>query len=147
MKKEELLNLAKEFDIKGNPTEAKLIDSGHINNAYLVKYDTGNDSILQYVNTNVFPNITELITLFIFIKIFLLFVFLFITFYIFQIEIFIFFLTKNIFIIRILILIIIIKIKFYINFFFIFFFRQIFVYIFLFYILFPLHKYLQIFLC
>ena len=62
MKKEELLDLAKEFDIAGNPKEAKLIESGHINKTYLVKYDTGKNYILQYVNTNVFPNIKELMS-------------------------------------------------------------------------------------
>ena len=60
MKKEELLEISNKFDIDGKPTEVKLIDSGHINKTYLVKYDTGEEYILQYVNTNVFPNITEL---------------------------------------------------------------------------------------
>lgn len=62
MEKEELLEIAKKFDIQGEPTEVKLIDSGHINKTYLVKYNTGKDYILQYVNTNVFPNIEELMS-------------------------------------------------------------------------------------
>ena len=60
MKNEELLEIAKQFEIEGNPTGVKLIDSGHINKTYLVEYDTQKKYILQYVNTNVFPNITEL---------------------------------------------------------------------------------------
>lgn len=60
MEKNELLEISKKFDINGNPIQAKLIDSGHINRTYLVEYDTGKKYILQYVNTNVFPNITEL---------------------------------------------------------------------------------------
>ena len=62
MKKEELLKIAKEFDIEGNPKDVKLIESGHINKTYLVEYDTAKDYILQYVNTNVFPNIKELMS-------------------------------------------------------------------------------------
>lgn len=60
MKKEKLLEISKKFDIEGNPIEAKIIESGHINKTYLVEYDTGDKYILQYVNTNVFPNIKEL---------------------------------------------------------------------------------------
>ena len=55
-----VIEIAKKFDIKGNPISFKLIESGHINRTYLVKYDTNEDYILQYVNTNVFPNIVEL---------------------------------------------------------------------------------------
>lgn len=57
---EKLMEIAKKFDIEGLPTEVKLIESGHINKTYMVKYTTGKKYILQYVNTNVFPNITEL---------------------------------------------------------------------------------------
>ena len=60
MKKEKLLDISKQFDIEGNPTEVKTIETGHINKTYLVEYDTGEKYILQYVNTNVFPNIKEL---------------------------------------------------------------------------------------
>lgn len=60
MEKEELYQIAKKFNIVGNPVEVKLIESGHINKTYVVKYDTGKKYILQYVNTNVFPNIIEL---------------------------------------------------------------------------------------
>ena len=62
MENNELFEIAKKFDIQGEPKEIKLIESGHINKTYLVKYDTGKDYILQYVNTNVFPNITELMS-------------------------------------------------------------------------------------
>lgn len=58
--KEELFAISKKFDIEGNPTEIETIESGHINRTYVVKYDTGKRYILQYVNTNVFPNIKEL---------------------------------------------------------------------------------------
>lgn len=60
MKKEKLLEIANKFQIEGKPIQVKLIDSGHINKTYLVTYDTEKKYILQYVNTNVFPNITEL---------------------------------------------------------------------------------------
>lgn len=60
MEKEKLLEISRKFDVTGNPTAVKLIDSGHINKTYLVDYDTNKKYILQYVNTNVFPNIFEL---------------------------------------------------------------------------------------
>ncbi len=60
MEKEELYKLAKEFDIEGNPVNIEIIESGHINKTYKVEYDTHKKYILQYVNTNVFPNIIEL---------------------------------------------------------------------------------------
>lgn len=60
MEKEKIVEIAKQFDVEGNPTQVKLIESGHINKTYLVEYNTGKKYILQYVNTNVFPNITEL---------------------------------------------------------------------------------------
>ncbi len=60
MEKEKLLDIAKKFNIEGNPVKVKLIESGHINKTYLVEYNTSRKYILQYVNTNVFPNITEL---------------------------------------------------------------------------------------
>lgn len=56
----ELFKIAQNFEIDGNPAEISIIESGHINRTYLVKYDTGKKYILQYVNTNVFPNIVEL---------------------------------------------------------------------------------------
>ncbi len=62
MKKNELLEISKKFDINGNPIEVNLIETGHINKTYLVKCDTGNKYILQYVNTKVFPNIDELMS-------------------------------------------------------------------------------------
>ncbi len=60
MENSELFEIAKNFEINSKPTEISIIDSGHINKTYLVKCDTGEKYILQYVNTNVFPNITEL---------------------------------------------------------------------------------------
>lgn len=60
MENNELFEIAQNFAIDGTPKEISIIDSGHINKTYLVKYDTGKKYILQYVNTNVFPNITEL---------------------------------------------------------------------------------------
>ncbi len=62
MKKQEILQIAKKFDINGLPVDAKLIESGHINKTYLINYDDGKKYILQYVNTSVFPNITELMS-------------------------------------------------------------------------------------
>jgi len=60
MKTERLFEISRNFDIEGEPSEIKVIESGHINKTYLVKYTTGKDYILQYVNTKVFPNIVEL---------------------------------------------------------------------------------------
>lgn len=60
MKKDDIIEIAKKFDIEGEPTEVKAIEIGHINKTYLVEYSTKKKYILQYVNTNVFPNITEL---------------------------------------------------------------------------------------
>lgn len=60
MNKNELFEIAKKFNINGNPTKIKRIDSGHINKTYSVECDDGKQYILQYVNTNVFPNIVEL---------------------------------------------------------------------------------------
>lgn len=57
---EKVLEIANKFNIEGNPVSFKLIESGHINKTYLVKYNTEEEYILQYVNTNVFPNIQEL---------------------------------------------------------------------------------------
>lgn len=54
------IEIAKEFNIEGNPIEIKLIESGHINKTYLITCDNKKKYILQYVNTNVFPNIIEL---------------------------------------------------------------------------------------
>lgn len=60
MEKNQILEISKKFDIAGQPIEVKSIENGHINRTYLVEYDTGKKYILQYVNTNVFPNIVEL---------------------------------------------------------------------------------------
>ena len=60
MENNEVLEIAKKFNINGTPENISLIESGHINKTYLVKCDTGKRYILQYVNTYVFPNINEL---------------------------------------------------------------------------------------
>lgn len=62
MNKIELFEISKKFDIQGNPIKIKRIDSGHINKTYSVECDDGKQYILQYVNTNVFPNIVELMS-------------------------------------------------------------------------------------
>ena len=51
MENSELFEIAKNFEINSKPTEISIIDSGHINKTYLVKCDTGEKYILQYVNT------------------------------------------------------------------------------------------------
>ena len=64
MNKEKLINIAKNFKIDGEPIELEKCDSGHINKTYAIKYKTEDEKtkkyILQYVNTNVFPNLPEL---------------------------------------------------------------------------------------
>ena len=64
MNKEELINIAKNFKIDGEPECIQKCDSGHINKTYTITYKKNNNEnkkyILQYVNTNVFPNLPEL---------------------------------------------------------------------------------------
>ena len=52
------------FSIDGNITNIDECSSGHINKTYVVEYKTENNKykkyILQYVNTDVFPNLPEL---------------------------------------------------------------------------------------
>lgn len=62
MDTENLMNIAQRFDIDAKPTSMQLIDIGHINKTYLVDYDNNEKYILQYVNTNVFPNLKELMS-------------------------------------------------------------------------------------
>lgn len=66
MNKEKLLNIAKNFKIDGEPIAIQKCDSGHINKTYAITYKLDNGEkkkyILQYVNTNVFPNLPELMT-------------------------------------------------------------------------------------
>ena len=66
MNKEKLLNIAKNFKIDGEPISIEKCDSGHINKTYAITYKLNNGEkkkyILQYVNTNVFPNLPELMT-------------------------------------------------------------------------------------
>ena len=64
MNKEKLLNIAKNFKIDGEPINIEKCNSGHINKTYAITYKTENEEnkkyILQYVNTNVFPNLPDL---------------------------------------------------------------------------------------
>ncbi|MBQ3145179.1 MAG: phosphotransferase [Clostridia bacterium] len=64
MNKEELINIAKNFKIAGEPINIEKCESGHINKTYAITYKTEKGEnkkyILQYVNTNVFPNLPEL---------------------------------------------------------------------------------------
>ncbi len=64
MNKEKLINIAKNFKIDGEPIDVEICSSGHINKTYAITYKTSDGEkkkyILQYVNTNVFPNLPEL---------------------------------------------------------------------------------------
>ena len=66
MNKEKLINISKKFKIDGEPTNIEICSSGHINKTYAITYKTNDNEnkkyILQYVNTNVFPNLPELMT-------------------------------------------------------------------------------------
>lgn len=66
MKKDELIKIAKNFNINGELIKIEKCNSGHINKTYAVTYKTKENEekkyILQYVNTNVFPNLPELMT-------------------------------------------------------------------------------------
>ena len=66
MKKDELMKIAKNFNIDGEPIKIEKCNSGHINKTYAVTYKTKENEekkyILQYVNTNIFPNLPELMT-------------------------------------------------------------------------------------
>ena len=66
MKKEKLIEIAKHFKIDGEPIKIEVCQSGHINKTYAITYKTNENEekkyILQYVNTNVFPNLPELMT-------------------------------------------------------------------------------------
>ena len=62
MKTEKLMQIARSFDIEAQPVKTTLVDVGHINKTYIVDYDNDEKYILQYVNTNVFPNLNELMS-------------------------------------------------------------------------------------
>ena len=62
MKTEKLMQIARSFDIDAQPVKTTLIDIGHINKTYIIDYDNNEKYILQYVNTNVFPNLNELMS-------------------------------------------------------------------------------------
>lgn len=59
---ENLVNIANNFSINAKPLDVSLIDVGHINKTYLISYDNDEKYILQYVNTDVFPNLKELMS-------------------------------------------------------------------------------------
>ena len=64
MDKEKLIKIANNFRIDGKIIDIEICSSGHINKTYAVTYLLNNGQqkkyILQYVNTNVFPNLPEL---------------------------------------------------------------------------------------
>lgn len=60
MEKEEIIKIAQQFDIEGKIIGVKVMHSGNINKTYVIEYDTRKKYVLQYVNTNVFKNVTEL---------------------------------------------------------------------------------------
>lgn len=64
MNKEKLIKIAQNFKIDGEIIDIEKCSSGHINKTYAVTYQKDNGEkkkyILQYVNTNVFPNLPEL---------------------------------------------------------------------------------------
>lgn len=66
MDKEKLINIAKMFKIEGEIVGIDECSSGHINRTYAVEYKMKNNEykkyILQYVNTDVFPKLPELMT-------------------------------------------------------------------------------------
>lgn len=60
MEKEEIIKIAQQFDIEGKINDIKVMQSGNINKTFVIECETGKKYVLQYVNTNVFKNITEL---------------------------------------------------------------------------------------
>ena len=64
MDRENLINISKNFKVDGEIISIETCSSGHINKTYAVTYlkENGEEKkyILQYVNTNVFPNLPEL---------------------------------------------------------------------------------------
>lgn len=64
MNKEDLINIARMFKTCGEIVSINECSSGHINKTYVVEYKTKDKEykkyILQYVNTEVFPNLPEL---------------------------------------------------------------------------------------
>ena len=64
MNREKLINIAKNFKIDGEIIDMEICNSGHINKTYALTYKLKNGEnkkyILQYVNTNVFPNLPQL---------------------------------------------------------------------------------------
>ncbi len=62
MDTKKLIDIAHHFDIDAEPKSIELVDVGHINKTYIINYDNDEKYILQYVNTNVFPNLSELMS-------------------------------------------------------------------------------------
>lgn len=66
MEKEEIINIAKNFKIEGTPIKVEECNSGHINKTYAITYKTQENKnekyILQYVNTDIFPNLPRLMS-------------------------------------------------------------------------------------
>ena len=64
MENQELINIAKNFQIDGDVVNVEICSDGHINKTYALTYKKENGEykkyILQYVNNNVFPNLEEL---------------------------------------------------------------------------------------
>lgn len=63
--KNNLLEMAKKFKVSGNPIDVEILESGHINKTYKIIYDDFGKSkeyILQYVNTDIFTNLQELMS-------------------------------------------------------------------------------------
>ena len=64
LKREDLIKIAKNFKIAGEPIDVEVCNSGHINKTYIITCRKSDGEkrkyILQYVNTNVFPNLPEL---------------------------------------------------------------------------------------
>ena len=61
MNKEELINIAKNFKIAGEPVNIEKCESGHINKTYAITYKTEEGEnkkyILQYVKNRILINL------------------------------------------------------------------------------------------
>ena len=58
----ELLEIIRQFRVKGNPVECKIHGEGHINKTYIITTDQDNLYILQWINHNVFRNVEALMS-------------------------------------------------------------------------------------
>ena len=59
---EALRNIARGFDIDGEPVSIEQNKSGHINSTYIITTDKGAKYVLQRINTNIFKNPDELMS-------------------------------------------------------------------------------------